>query len=162
MEKSLVAYFSCSGVTEKVAQRLAAVVNGDLYKIEPAVPYTDADLDWKNPHSRSSVEMQDKTSRPAVKQNPVNMEQYDTIYIGFPIWWYIAPTIINTFLEQYDFSGKVVVPFATSGSSGVGETDKWLHSSCSKKTLWRPARRFPSNVQIDTLKNWVNELKLQK
>lgn len=160
MSKTLVAYFSCSGVTEKLANTLAAVVNGDLYRIEPAVPYTEADLNWNNPRSRSSVEMSDKASRPAIAGRVVDMEQYDTVYIGFPIWWYIAPTIINTFLESYDFSGKTVIPFATSGSSGVGETDKWLHVSCSGNTRWRPARRFPENARAAELKNWVEGLNL--
>ncbi len=160
MSKTLVAYFSCSGVTEKLANTLAAVVNGDLYRIEPAVPYTEADLNWNNPRSRSSVEMSDKASRPAIAGRVVDMEQYDTVYIGFPIWWYIAPTIINTFLESYDFSGKTVIPFATSGSSGVGETDKWLHVSCSGNTRWRPARRFPDNARAAELKNWVEGLNL--
>lgn len=160
MSKTLVAYFSCSGVTEKLANTLAAVVNGDLYRIEPAVPYTEADLNWNNPRSRSSVEMSDKASRPAIAGGVVDMEQYDTVYIGFPIWWYIAPTIINTFLESYDFSGKTVIPFATSGSSGVGETDKWLHISCSSNTRWRPARRFPDNARAAELKNWVEGLNL--
>lgn len=151
MNKVLVAYFSCSGITEKLAQTLASVVNGDLYKIEPAMPYTDTDLHW-----------QDMTFRPAIMGRVANMKQYGTVFVGFPIWWYMAPTIINTFLESYDFSGKTVIPFATSGTSGVGETDNRLHASCSKKTNWHPAKRFPSNTKADNLKEWVGELSIYK
>ena len=157
MDKTLVAYFSCSGVTEKLAKTLASVTGGDLYRIEPAVPYTNADLNWRDPKARSTVEMQDKKSRPAITGKIQNMNNYNVVYIGFPIWWYIAPTIINTFLESYDFSGKVVIPFATSGSSGIGETDRWLHNSCSKETKWRPAKRF-GNEDDKALKTWVDGL----
>lgn len=159
-KKTLIAYFSCSGITEKLAKTLAPVVNGDLYQIVPAVPYTDADLNWRDSKARSTIEMQDKSSRPAVAGKVENMEQYDTIFVGFPIWWYVAPTIINTFLESYDFSGKTVIPFATSGGSGVGETDKWLHASCSKETNWRPAKRFGNSTNADALAKWVSELNL--
>ncbi|MDR2354921.1 MAG: flavodoxin [Clostridiales Family XIII bacterium] len=155
MSKTLVAYFSCSGVTEKSAITLASMVNGDVYKIEPAVPYTEADLNWHDPKARSTIEMKDKKSRPEIAGIVRNMDEYEVVYIGFPIWWYIAPTIINTFLESYDFSGKTVIPFATSGMSGVGETDKWLHSSCSNETKWRPAKRFGANSELE-IKTWVN------
>lgn len=160
MKKTLVAYFSCSGITEKLARTLAAVVDGDLYQIQPEVPYTDADLNWHDPKARSTVEMEDKGSRPTIVGKVERMEQYNTIFVGFPIWWYIAPTIINTFLESYDFSGKTVIPFATSGMSGVGETDWWLHGSCSDKTEWRPAKRFSANVGKSTLEKWVKGLNL--
>lgn len=160
MSKTLVAYFSCSGVTEQLAKTLSGVVGGDLHQIAPAVPYTAADLDWRDQHSRSTVEMEDKASRPAIAGQVEDMGQYDTVFVGFPIWWYVAPTIINTFLEQYDFSGKTVIPFATSGGSGVGETDKWLHGSCSKETNWRPAMRFPGGADADTLQKWVAGLNL--
>jgi len=162
MSKTLVAYFSCSGVTEGLARTLAEVVKGDLYRIEPAVPYTDADLNWNNPQSRSSLEMRDKASRPAILGRVADMERYDTVYVGFPIWWYVAPTIINTFLESYDFSGKTVIPFATSGSSGVGETDRWLRASCPSQTRWRPARRFPGSAGEAELRDWVDGLKLAR
>lgn len=162
MSKVLVAYFSCSGKTERLARTLAEVVRGDLYRIEPAVPYTDADLNWNNPQSRSSLEMRDKASRPVISGRVADMERYDTVYVGFPIWWYVAPTIINTFLESYDFSGKTIIPFATSGSSGVGETDRWLRASCSEAALWRPARRFPGNARADELREWVDGLKLAR
>lgn len=116
----LVAYFSPTGTTKRKAEELAKTKGADLYEIEPEVKYTSADLNWNDPNSRSSVEMHDKKSRPAIKANDPHLEKYDKIYIGFPIWWYIAPTIINTFLEKYDFSNKEIVLFATSGGSGFG------------------------------------------
>ena len=119
MKKVLVAYFSASGVTKGIAQQLAEVTGGTLHEIKPAQPYTDADLDWHNKQSRSSVEMQDKSSRPAITDKLKNMQDYDIIYVGFPIWWYTCPTIINTFMEAYDFKGKTVIPFATSGGSSI-------------------------------------------
>jgi flavodoxin len=147
-------------VTERLAKTLASVVGGTLYRIEPATAYTSADLNWNDPKSRSSVEMQDKKSRPAIAGKVEAMEAYDTVFVGFPIWWGVAPTIINTFLESYDFSGKTVIPFATSGGSGAGETDKWLHPSCSKETKWRPAKRFPVTETAESLKKWVDGLKI--
>ena len=117
--KVLVAYFSASGVTEGVAKQLAEVTGGDLHNIQPEQPYTDADLDWRDKQSRSSVEMKDKNSRPAITNKLANMQDYDVIYVGFPIWWYTCPTIINTFMEAYDFKGKTVIPFATSGGSSI-------------------------------------------
>lgn len=158
MSKNLVAYFSASGVTKGVAEKLATVVNGDLYEITPKEPYTDKDLDWMDKNSRSSIEMRDKTSRPAIIGKVENMEQYDIVYIGFPIWWYVAPTIINTFLESYDFSGKIIVPFATSGSSGMGNTVAELKPSA--KGTFLEGKRFPSTVSSVELKNWVKGLNL--
>ena len=125
----LVAYFSPTGTTKKTAEELAKIKSADLYEIEPEVKYTSADLNWNDSKSRSSVEMHDKASRPAIKDNNPHLEKYDKIYIGFPIWWYIAPTIINTFLEKYDFSNKEVVLFATSGGSGFGEVLTYLKMS---------------------------------
>jgi flavodoxin len=125
----LVAFFSASGTTARVAKNLAAAAEADLYEIKPAVPYTKADLDWTNKQSRSSVEMRDKSSRPALADTGADIAAYDTIFIGFPIWWYIAPTIINTFLEAYDFSGKKIVLFATSGGSGFGKAVDSLQPS---------------------------------
>jgi len=119
MKKTLVAYFSASGTTKGVAQQLAEVAGADLHEIKPKQPYTDADLDWQNKQSRSSVEMQDKNSRPAITDKLQNMQDYDVVYVGFPIWWYTCPTIINTFMEAYDFQGKTVIPFATSGGSSI-------------------------------------------
>ena len=134
--KKLVAYFSASGTTKKAAERLANAVGGDLLEIKPAVPYTRADLDWTNNQSRSSVEMRDPQSRPEIASEPVNMDEYDTVYIGFPIWWYVAPTIVDTFLESYDFSGKTVIPFATSGGSDMGKTVEVLKKICPK-AIWK-------------------------
>ena len=119
MSKALVAYFSASGVTAKLAKRLADGIDADVYEIKPETPYTSADLDWRDKQSRSSVEMKDKNSRPAITNKLANMQDYDVIYVGFPIWWYTCPTIINTFMESYDFKGKTVIPFATSGGSSI-------------------------------------------
>ena len=129
MSKELVAYFSASGTTARVAKNLAAAAGADIYEIKPAVPYSRADLNWMDKQSRSSVEMRDKNSRPALADTDANIAAYDTIFIGFPIWWYIAPTIINTFLEAYDFSGKKIVLFATSGGSGFGKAVQSLQPS---------------------------------
>ena len=119
MGRKLVAYFSPTGTTKKAAQKLAGLVNADLYEIRPEVLYTAADLDWRNESSRSSVEMKDPASRPAITDHNANVEAYDTVFIGFPIWWHTAPTIIKSFIEAYDFSGKIIVFFATSGGSDV-------------------------------------------
>ncbi|MGI5078381.1 flavodoxin [Treponema maltophilum] len=129
MSKKLVAFFSASGVTAQAARSLADAAGADLYEIKPAVPYTNADLDWMNKKSRSSIEMNDKASRPAIADTDAHVADYDVVFIGFPIWWYIAPTIINTFLERYDFSGKKIVLFATSGGSGFGKTVSNLQPS---------------------------------
>lgn len=129
MSKLLVAYFSASGVTARVAKNLAVAAGADLYEIKPAVPYSRADLNWMDKQSRSSVEMRDKSSRPALADTDADIAAYDTIFIGFPIWWYIAPTIINTFLESYDFNGKKIVLFATSGGSGFGKAVQSLQPS---------------------------------
>ena len=155
--KKLVAYFSTSGVTKGVAEKLAKVVNGDLYEIKPEQPYTEADLNWMDKNSRSSIEMKDHSSRPKVSGKLDNMNEYDVIYLGFPIWWYVAPTIINTFLESYDFSGKTVIPFATSGSSGMGNTVNELKPSCSESTKWHEGTRFPASVSEDDLENWLEK-----
>lgn len=129
MAKTLVAYFSASGVTKKAAEKLASAAKTDIYEIKPAVPYTKADLNWMDKKSRSSVEMGNKSFRPEIVKDDLNLSQYDTILVGFPIWWYVAPTIINTFLESYDFAGKKIVLFATSGGSGFGNTVKELKPS---------------------------------
>ncbi|MGN0681036.1 MAG: flavodoxin [Candidatus Fimisoma sp.] len=129
MKKILVAYFSASGVTKKVAEKIAAAANGDLFQIEPAIAYSEEDLNWMNKNSRSSLEMSDKDFRPAMIKKELNLSEYDSILLGFPIWWYVAPTIINTFLESYDFSGKKITLFATSGGSGFGNTVQELRNS---------------------------------
>jgi len=156
--KKLVAYFSASGVTKNVAEALAGVAQADLFEIKPETPYTKADLNWNDRQSRSSVEMQNPSSRPAIADKVVNMEEYDTIFIGFPIWWYVAPTIINTFLESYDFSGKTIVPFCTSGGSGLGKTEDVLKAICPDCVLWRPAKLLNGKVDKDTLRKWVDSL----
>ena len=134
MSKQLVAYFSATGTTKKAAERLAGAIGADLFEIKPAVPYTQADLNWMDKHSRSSVEMNDPKSRPAIAGMPADLGVYDTVFVGFPIWWYVAPTIISTFLESGDFSGKKVVPFATSGGSGMGKTLAGLKAVCPESS----------------------------
>ena len=158
MAKKLVAYFSASGVTAKLAKALAEAAGADLFEIQPAVPYTSADLDWMNKKSRSSVEMSNPDSRPEIKNKVPDMGQYDTVFVGFPIWWYVAPTIINTFLESYDFSGKKIVAFATSGGSGMGKTDGIL-KKCAPTADWKEGKRFGS-VDKNALKAWVESLGL--
>ena len=135
MSKQLVAYFSASGTTARVAKDLAKAAGADLYEIKPAVPYTRADLNWQDKNSRSSLEMRDKSSRPALADHDANIADYDTIFVGFPIWWYVAPTIINSFLEAYDFSGKKIVLFATSGGSGFGKAVAGLQLGAPHATI---------------------------
>ena len=132
MNKTLVAYFSASGVTARAAREIAEAVGADLYEICPAEPYTDADLNWTDKKSRSTVEMNDTACRPAIAEPVANMEQYDTVFLGFPIWWYVEPRIVDTFLESCDFSGKTVIPFATSGGSGISKAEKSLEAHCPK------------------------------
>ena len=129
MSKKLVAYFSASGVTADTAKTLAKAAEADLYEIKPETPYTKKDLNWMNPLARSTKEMKDKSSRPTLADTDANIAEYDTIFVGFPIWWYVAPTIINTFLEAYDFSGKKIILFATSGGSGFGKAVAGLQPS---------------------------------
>lgn len=138
--KKLIAYFSASGVTKKQAEKLAKITGADLFEIKPAVPYTDADLNWMDKNSRSSIEMNDKDFRPEIAEKLTNMDEYDTVLVGFPIWWYVAPTIINTFLESYDFAGKTIIPFATSGGSGMGKTVDVLKPLCSESVKWKEGK----------------------
>ena len=133
--KTLVAYFSASGVTKGVAQKLANKLNCDTYEIKPAVPYTDKDLNWMDKNSRSSVEMKDKSSRPEIIKDGLEVSGYDRILLGYPVWWYTAPTIVNTFLEAYDFSGKEIIVWATSGGSGLGKAKDDLAKSTSAKVI---------------------------
>lgn len=156
MSKKLAAYFSASGVTAKIAKKLAKVMHADLYEILPEQPYTTADLDWTNKNSRTSREMNDTSFRPAITGKVKNMEQYDTIYVGFPIWWYVAPTIINTFLESYDMTGKTVIPFATSGGSEMGRTNAELEGSC-KGAILKEGKRFCSQAIDIELKAWAEQ-----
>lgn len=155
MSKKLVAFFSASGVTKAAAERLAKTAGADLFEIKPAVPYTRADLDWTNKKSRSSVEMNDQTSRPEIAETLSHMENYDTVFIGFPIWWYVAPTIINTFVESYDFSGKTIVPFATSGGSGMGKTVEVLKTLCPTAN-WEKGKML-NRVSEKELENWLSQ-----
>ena len=154
--KKLVAYFSASGVTKAAAERLAKAAGADLFEIKPAVPYTRADLDWMNKKSRSSVEMNDPSSRPEIARRLDSLEEYDTVFLGFPIWWYVAPTIVNTFLEQYDLSGKKIVPVATSGGSGMGKTNQELAPSCPGAIL-EEGKRFEANAGESELKIWAEK-----
>ena len=160
MSKKLVAYFSASGVTAAVAEQLAKAAGADIYEIKPETPYTAADLDWTNKSSRSSVEMSNKSFRPAISGTPCDTDQYDVIFLGFPIWWYVAPTIINTFLESYDFSGKTVIPFATSGGSGMGKTDSVLKKCCSDKTIWKQGKKMSSRESAAAVKSWIDGINL--
>ena len=157
MSRKLVAYFSASGVTAKLAETLSEAIGADLYAIEPEVPYTKADLNWMNQNSRSSVEMKDPASRPAIAGKRDNMDEYDTIFVGFPIWWYAAPTIINTFLESYDFAGKTIIPFATSGGSGMGKTNEKLQPSCPGAKLVE-GKVWKKNAKADELAAWAEDL----
>ena len=157
MSKKLVAYFSASGVTASLAKNLAAAIGADLFEIEPVIRYGKADLDWTNKKSRSSVEMNDKSSRPAVAKKLGNMSKYDEVFVGFPIWWYIAPTIVNTFLEGYDIAGKTIIPFATSGGSGMGETNEYLANSCKGAKLVE-GKVLRRNACADELKKWAEEV----
>lgn len=152
--KKLVAYFSASGVTKSLAERIASIAGADIFEIKPEVPYTKADLNWMDKKSRSSVEMSDPTSRPKIAEKLNNMDEYDVVFVGFPIWWYVAPTIINTFLESYDFSGKKIVPFATSGGSGFGKTVDVLKPLCSKNTEWMQGKLL-NRASDEEIKKWV-------
>ena len=159
MSRKLVAYFSASGVTAKVAETLAEAIGADLYEIEPAVPYTKKDLNWMDKKSRSTIEMNDQASRPAIAGMRDNMEDYDTVFVGFPIWWYVAPHIINTFLESYDLTGKTIVPFATSGGSDMGKTNEKLMPSCAGAKLIE-GKVFNHSASHEELAAWVDGLQI--
>lgn len=158
MSKKLVAYFSASGTTKKAAEHLAKAAGADLFEIKPAVPYSRADLDWTNKKSRSSIEMQNPDSRPAIAEQLPNIEDYDTIFIGFPIWWYVAPTIIDTFVESYDFSGKTIIPFATSGGSSMGKTVEVLQALCPTAN-WKGGKMLNHISDIE-LQNCLRDLSI--
>ena len=159
MSGKLVAFFSASGVTAALAQRLSRAAGADLFEITPAVPYTSADLDWTNASSRSSVEMKNPASRPEIAEKLPSMADYDVVFLGFPIWWYVAPTIINTFLESYDFSGKTIALFATSGGSPMGRTLEILRPLCNASVKWLPAKMLNGATDSD-LNAWLKSLKL--
>ena len=155
-KKVLVAYFSASGVTAKVANKLSKAVGADLFEIKPAQPYTSADLDWTDKKSRSSVEMNDRNTRPAIANKVADMSKYDVVFVGFPIWWYREPSIIDTFMESYDFSGKQVVPFATSGGSGMGDSGSIMQKLAPKAKV-DSGKRFSSGVSEADLKTWAEK-----
>ena len=157
MSKTLVAFFSASGVTKKVAEKLAAATGSDLYEIQPAVPYARADLNWQDQQPRSSVEMNDPSSRPELADHAANIQDYTRIFLGFPVWWYTAPTIVRSFLEGYDFSGKTIILFATSGGSGLGKTAKELASSCPGAKILE-GRLLNGNPSEAALKQWAESL----
>ena len=154
-KKTLIAYFSTSGVTARVAREMAQAVDADLYEIRPEQPYTSADLDWMDKRSRSTLEMNDPASRPAIAQAVENMAQYDTVLVGFPIWWYVEPRIVDTFLESYDFSGKTVIPFATSGGSGIGKAEENLRAHCPG-AVWKKGQLLNGSGAADWAKRVLN------
>lgn len=154
MAKALVAYFSASGVTKKLSENLAEAIGADMFEIVPAQIYTAADLNWQDKNSRSSVEMNDRSSRPAIASKVEDMSQYEVVFVGFPVWWYREPSIIDTFAESYDFSGKTIVPFATSGGSGIGDSGKNL-SEIAKGAKVEEGKRFSAGASADELKEWA-------
>lgn len=154
--KALVTYFSASGVTAKLAQRLADAINAPLYEIKPAVPYTRADLDWRDKQSRSTVEMQDKNCRPALADTDAPIADADTIFVGYPVWWYREPSVIDSFLEAYDFNGKKIILFATSGSSDIGNEAPARVAELTKAEVL-PGKRFSANASMDVLKSWAEK-----
>lgn len=155
----LIAYFSCTGNTESIANHLDSILDADVYEINPEVPYTDADLNYGDPNSRTSIEMNDPNARPAISEGVENMEDYDIIFLGYPIWWGDAPRIISTFLESYDFSGKTIIPFCTSGSSGIGSSVSNLEA-LTEGAIWLDGQRFSGNASEATVESWVNGLDL--
>ena len=156
MSKTLVAYFSASGITAKVAKKMAEAIGADLFEIKPETPYTGADLNWQNKNSRSSVEMNDRSSRPAIAVKAADMSQYDVVFVGFPVWWYREPSIIDTFMESYDFAGKTVIPFATSGGSGLGDSAANMQK-LAKGAKVVNGKRFSGNASAAELKAWAGQ-----
>ncbi|RDB64316.1 flavodoxin [Gordonibacter sp. 28C] len=159
-KKTLVAYFSASGTTARAAKALAEAVGADLHEIVPERLYSTADLNWNDRSSRSSMEMNDAAARPEIKSKVAGMDDYEVVFVGFPIWWYVAPRIIETFLESYDFSGKTVVPFATSGGSDMGGTEAILKKRCSAQTDWRPGKMLNGRQSDKALRSWADGLGL--
>lgn len=158
MSRTLVTYFSASGVTARIAEQLSEAIGADLHEIRPKVPYTQADLDWRDENSRSTVEMKDKAFRPAIANDKINIAEYDTVFVGFPIWWYVAPTIINTFLEAHDFSEKTVVIFATSGSSSFGDTADELKVSLPDSAKLIEGKILNGSYSNKELSEWAENL----
>lgn len=159
MGSVLVAYFSASGTTERAAKKLAEAIRADVFEIAPDKPYTAADLNWNDNTSRSSVEMNDDACRPAISGKVDNMDAYSTVFIGFPIWWYVEPRIIDTFLEAYSFEGKTIVPFATSGGSGLGEAPRRMQG-IAKGSLVKPGKLLNGHQSVDALRAWVQDMGL--
>lgn len=157
-KKILVAYFSCTGTTKGAAQKLAQAIGADIYEIQPAEPYTSADLNWNNKSSRSSVEMKDRSSRPVIASKIKDMAKYETAFVGFPIWWDLAPTIVNTFIESYNLEGKTVIPFATSGGSSITNSEKTLRKSYPKIN-WKQGKLLNGRIDKDSLSEWLNKIK---
>ncbi len=155
--KALVTYFSASGVTAKLARRLADAIEAPVYEIKPAVPYTRADLDWTNKQSRSTVEMQDKDCRPALADTDAPVAEADVVFVGYPVWWYREPSIIDSFLAAYDFTGKKIVLFATSGGSDIGREAPTRAAEITRAEVV-PGRRFPANASVDALSAWAKTL----
>lgn len=156
MSEALVAYFSASGMTKAVAERLAKGIGADLFEIEPVTPYTHADLDWTKKNSRSTIEMNDRSCRPAIASKVADMSRYDVVFVGFPIWWYREPSIIDTFMEQYDFTGKTVIPFATSGGSQMGDS-AWNMQALAAGAKVEKGRRFAARVTEKELTEWASK-----
>ena len=158
--KVLVAYFSATGTTKVLAEHAADVLGADLYEIVPKEPYSDADLDYGDDNSRSTKEMKDSSVRPAINSNVENMEQYTIVLLGYPIWWGQAPRIMDTFIESYDFSGKTIVPFCTSGGSGIGSSAKELEELCKGNAKWLDGECLDSGLGRDDMVEWINGLGL--
>ena len=157
MSKTLVAYFSASGVTKKVAENLAQAADADLFEIVPEQIYTSADLNWQDKNSRSSVEMNDRSSRPAISSKVDDMSQYTHVFVGFPVWWYREPSIIDTFMESYDFSGITVIPFCTSGGSGLGDAAANMQALADGANVI-DGKRWSGAAQVNELKEWTDEI----
>ncbi len=158
--KYLVAYFSATGNTKSVAEKLSKAINADIYEIKPKQPYTENDLNWMDSNSRSTIESKDKNSRPEIENKLTNIDDYDTIFLGFPIWWYTAPRIINTFLESYDMKNKTIILFATSGGSSLNNTKDDLQKSCDKSTTIILGKVLNTHQDVDSIKRWFNSLKI--
>jgi flavodoxin len=158
MKKVLITYFSCTGNTRSLAEQIAQASKAELYEIKPKIPYSSEDLNWRNNSSRSNIERNDPSSRPAISDKVENMEQYDIIFLGYPIWFGQAPNIIYTFLESYDFSGKTIIPFCTSGSSPIGSSASNLHRICSDNTTWLSGSRFTRNTSRSEIVKWIKGL----
>ena len=155
MSKVLVSYFSASGVTANVARNIANIIGADTFEIKPKVPYTSADLNWMDKQSRSSIEMNDKSSRPQIERTVSKLDDYETILIGFPVWWYTLPTIINTFIESLDFNGKILIPFCTSGGTGISGCEKDLRKAYPKYN-WKEGKRLTGREDKDFIENWLS------